>query len=195
MTARAARDNGALVELLRTYPGSSVNAHVARFVVWGRHSGHLLSPQPWDYAFGHGSALERFVDLDGRILLLGSDPDNVTFLHYAEHIADIPDKRVARFQVPVSENGVRVWREMAEFNTAGDGVHPNWPDLFFARIVDAYLAQTSSSSASVGDASSHLVPARGLLDFALPVMTAVARDPRAVGSLTAAAAARARPDS
>ena len=35
LTARSARDNGALVELLRTYPGSSVNHHVARFVVWG----------------------------------------------------------------------------------------------------------------------------------------------------------------
>ena len=36
LTARADRDNGALVELLRTYPGSMVNPHVARFVVWGR---------------------------------------------------------------------------------------------------------------------------------------------------------------
>ena len=35
-TVRSARENGALVELLRTYPGSIVNDHVARFVVWGR---------------------------------------------------------------------------------------------------------------------------------------------------------------
>ena len=42
-TARSARDNGALVELLRTYPGSTVNAHVARFVVWGKHADHLIS--------------------------------------------------------------------------------------------------------------------------------------------------------
>src|SRR5574338_7680 len=45
-TARSARDNGALVELFRTYPGSRVNAHVARFVVWGKHSEGLLTPQP-----------------------------------------------------------------------------------------------------------------------------------------------------
>src|SRR6266545_1512373 len=96
-TARAARDNGALVEFLRTYPGSRVNRHVARFVVWGKETEYLLSRQPWDYAFGRDSALDRFVTLDGKILLLGCDHDTVTFLHYAEHIADIPDKRVARF--------------------------------------------------------------------------------------------------
>ena len=58
-TARSSRDNGALVELLRTYPGSRVNQHVVRFVVWGKHTDHLLSPQPWNYAFGRGSLLER----------------------------------------------------------------------------------------------------------------------------------------
>ena len=51
----------------------------------------------------------------------------VTFLHYVEHIADFPDKRVARFQVPVEEHGQRVWREMEEFDTS-EGAHANWPD-------------------------------------------------------------------
>jgi aminoglycoside 3-N-acetyltransferase len=37
-TARSARDNGALVEMFRTYPGSRVNAHPARFVVWGKQA-------------------------------------------------------------------------------------------------------------------------------------------------------------
>src|SRR5687768_12286548 len=58
-TARSSRDNGALVELLRTYPGSRVNAHVARFVVWGGDTDYLFSEQPWDYAVGRGSLLER----------------------------------------------------------------------------------------------------------------------------------------
>ena len=118
MTARSARDNGALVELLRTYPGSIVNDHVARFVAWGRHAEHLLSKQPWNYAFGRASALDRFVALDGKILLLGCDHDTVTFLHYAEHIVDIPDKRVSKFKVPVSDGSMRVWRDMEEFDTS-----------------------------------------------------------------------------
>lgn len=182
LTARSARDNGALVELLRTYPGSTVNAHVARFVVWGRHAAHLVAPQPWDYAFGRGSALERFVDLDGRILLLGCDHDTVTFLHYAEHIVDIPGKRVSRFKVPVAEDGTRVWREMEEFDTSG-AAHANFPDRFFARLTDSYLAQTGNRGGRVGDAESCLLDARGLLAFALPVMCAVAADPDAASRL------------
>jgi aminoglycoside 3-N-acetyltransferase len=173
-TARSARDNGALVELFRTYPGSRVNPHVARFVVWGEHTDHLLEPQPWDFAFGHGSLLERFVELDGKILLLGSDHDNVTFLHYAEHIANIPDKRIARFQVPVLENGVRAWLEMAEVDTSSQGAHPSWPDRFFAILVDGYLAATINRGGRVGQAESYLFSARGLLEHALQRMEATA---------------------
>jgi len=44
-TARSARDNGALVEFLRTYPGTVVNNHVARFVVWGKHARYLVSDE------------------------------------------------------------------------------------------------------------------------------------------------------
>jgi aminoglycoside 3-N-acetyltransferase len=182
-TARAERDNGALVELLRTYPGSLVNPHVARFVVWGKQAGYLISEQPWDYAFGRESALDRFAQLDGRILLLGCDHDTVTFLHYAEHIVDIPGKRVARFKVPVAEKGRRVWRDMEEFDTSDRGAHPNWPARFFARLVDTYLAQTNCRGGLVGDAECFLVDARGLLAFALNVMQAVAADPRAADDL------------
>ena len=184
-TARAARENGALVELVRTWPGARVNAHPARFVVRGAAADALLEPQPWDFAFGAGSLLERFVMLGGRILLLGSDHDQVTFLHHAEHIVDIPDKRVARFRVPVLEEGRRVWRWMAEYDTA-DGVHANWPPDFFARIVDGYLRHVGNDDGRVGDAPSHLFAARELLDFTLPVMRAVARDRGAADRLVPA---------
>jgi aminoglycoside 3-N-acetyltransferase len=180
---RAQRDNGTLVEFLRTYPGSKVNSHVARFVVWGAQADRLIATQPWDYAFGKGSALDAFVDLDGKILLIGCDHDTVTFLHYAEHIVDIPGKRIARFKVPVLDGGVRVWRDMAEFDSSGQGAHPNWPDRFFARIVDAYLRRRNNVGGRVGDAECFLFDARGLLQYALEIMIAVAADPRAADSI------------
>jgi aminoglycoside 3-N-acetyltransferase len=172
-TARSARDNGALVELLRTWPGSRVNDHVARFVVWGRHAEHLIVGQPWDFAFGRGSALEKFVALEGRILLLGSDTDAVTFLHYAEHIVEVPGKRIARFKVPVLEHGHRVWRDMAEIDTSAPA-HPNWPERLFGDIVEAHLARTANEGAIVGSAQSYLIDARALLDAALAVMRSTA---------------------
>jgi aminoglycoside 3-N-acetyltransferase len=182
-TARSARDNGALVELLRTWPGSRVNPHVVRFVAWGKHAEDLFVLQPWDYAFGRGSALERFLALDGKLLLLGCDHDTVTFLHYVEHVADIPGKRVSRYQVPVLENGARVWRWAEEIDTSDAGAHPNWPDRFFARIVDAFLKATSNAGGRVGDARTHLIRARDLFDFARPIMELVARDARAGGEV------------
>ena len=172
--ARSARDNGALVEFFRTWPGSRVNNHVARFVAWGKEVDYLFSEQPWDYAFGRGSALERFTELDGKILLLGSDHDNVTYLHYPEHIGEFPNKRIARFKVPVLEDGNRVWRDMAEVDTSSNGAHENWPDGFFARIVDDHLLATGNSGGLFGSAQSYLIPARGLLDVALREMERVA---------------------
>lgn len=173
-TARAQRDNGTLVEFFRSYPDSLVNDHVARFVVWGQHARHLISEQPWDFAFGRGSALERFVELDGKILLVGCDHDQVTFLHYAEHLLDVPGLRIATFEVPVLEHGVRVWKEMKEVDTSGAGAHPNWPDRFFAQIVNTYLAQTGNRGGRVGHAHCFLSDAKGLLDLALEEMRAVA---------------------
>jgi aminoglycoside 3-N-acetyltransferase len=173
-SARAARDNGALVEFFRTWPGSIVNNHVARFVAWGSQAEYLFSEQPWDFAYGRGSALERFTELDGKILLLGADHDNVTYLHYAEHIGDFPGKRIAHFKVPVLEDGIRVWRDLAEVDTSSKAAHENWPDHFFAQIVDDYLAQEMNGGGLVGNARSFLIPARGLLDAALTEMSRVA---------------------
>jgi aminoglycoside 3-N-acetyltransferase len=183
LTARCQRENGALVEMLRTYPGSRVNRHAgARFVAWGRRVDDLFSAQPWNYAYGRGSALERFVALDGKILLLGADHDNVTFLHYAEHVVDIPGKRVVRYAVPVEEHGARVWRPAEEFDT-GEGAHPHWPDRFFARLVDRFLAESGARGGKVGDAQAFLLPARGLLDFALPWMRKIAANREAASLL------------
>jgi aminoglycoside 3-N-acetyltransferase len=168
-TAHSDRTNGTLVEFLRSYPGTRVSQHVARFAAWGRQAEHLLSPTPWDFPYGHGSIFERFVALDGKILLLGSDHDNVTFLHHAEHIVDIPNKRVAQFKVPMMENGVRVWRDMKEFDTS-KGAHDSFPTTIFSQIVDEHLAATKNLGGKVGDASSYLIGARGLLDSALAAM-------------------------
>ena len=107
----------------------------------------------------------------------------MTFLHYAEHVLDIPGKRVARYKVPILEGGRRVWRDVEEFDTADAGAHPNWPPRFFARLVDTYLARTHNAGCRVGDALSYLFDARGLLALALPTMRAIAADPAAAGAL------------
>ena len=44
----------------------------------------------------------------------------------------------------VAQTARRVWHEMAEFDTSGAGVHPSWPDRFFATIVDDHLAASGN---------------------------------------------------
>ena len=80
-------------------------------------------------------------------------------------------------QVPVLEDGVRVWRDMEEVDTSGKGAHPNWPDRFFAQVVDGFLEQTHNIGGRVGSAPSYLFSARALHQYALPVMHDVARAP------------------
>jgi aminoglycoside 3-N-acetyltransferase len=182
-TARSARDHGVLVEFFRTSPGTIVNRHPARFAARGPNAARLFATQPWDLAFGHGSALERLVELDGRILLLGSDRDAVTFLHHVEHIADLPGRRIARFRIPVLEDGERVWREMTEVDTSSIGAHPNWPDRFFAKIVDGFLRESHNRGGTVGDTVAFLIPVRPFLDFSRTVMERTAADARAAQNL------------
>jgi hypothetical protein len=83
----------------------------------------------------------------------------------------------------VAENGARVWRDMEEFDTSGDGVHENWPDRFFAKIVDGYLRTSANDGGCVGKARSYLFRARGLLEFARPIMERVAMDRAAADDL------------
>jgi aminoglycoside 3-N-acetyltransferase len=78
-----------------------MQVRVAHFLLWGKQAERFMSSQPWNYALGLDPPRERFLTLDGRIVLLGSDRDAVTFLHYVEHVADIPGKRIARYRVPV----------------------------------------------------------------------------------------------
>jgi hypothetical protein len=51
--------------------------------------------------------------------------------------------------------------------------------------VDTYLVQTGNRGGLVGDAPCFLLESRGLPEFAVQVMKAIAADPRAVESLHA----------
>lgn len=180
--ARAQYEFGALAELFRSAPGTLCSEHVTRFAARGAKAQWLLADQPWDYSYGAGSPLAKLSENGGKILLLGSHHDEVTFLHHAEHVADFPGKRVVSYQVPLLENGERIWRSCEEFNTGGDGVHPNWPENFFEQIVTDFIARAPAGacrSGRVGGALSYLMSAPALAAHAIPIMVARANQPPA----------------
>ncbi len=134
----------------------------------------LLADPPWKYGFGRGSPLDKLCQAGGQVLLVGSRHDEVTLLHYAEHIAPFDGKRIARYQVPILRDGVRTWRDCEEFNTGSEGVHENWAENAFEQIVDDFIAKRAGTPACrvgrVGRADSVLLDAAELVAHAVPIM-------------------------
>jgi len=173
-TSRANRDFGILAEFFRSYPDTICSESVGpRMAARGAKAAWLTTDAPWNYGFGRGSPLAKLCDANGRVLLLGSDHDEVTLLHFAEHIADFP-KRITRYQVPLIRNGERVWVACEEFNSGDGGVHPNWPDEFFAEIVDDFVERHDGTEfcrcGKIGNADGVLMSAPKLVEHAVPIM-------------------------
>ena len=166
-TSRAARDNGALPEFLRTWPDArrsgSPGASVAAI---GARAGWFTDNHPLHYGYGPGSPLAKLVQVGGKVVMIGAPWDTMTLLHHAEHLADIPGKTVIRYEVPfTSAEGVR-WRTSEEFDTRGPVV-PSLPEDYFADIVAAFLDAGHGTRGTVGAADSILVDARAMCTFAV----------------------------
>ena len=100
------------------------------------------------------------------MLLLGSPLDAVTLLHDSEHVAAVPDKRVARYRVPLLRGGEPVWVDVEEYNT-GDGIVDWERGDYFPVIVSEFLAAGRWRAGPVGAASSYLLDAAPLHQFAV----------------------------
>ena len=140
----------------------------------------LTSEHPLSYPFGPGTPFEKLVQARGKVLLLGSDHDEVTLLHYPEHVADFPDKIVVRYRMPLLRDGKREWVAVEEFDSS-NGAHASWPERFFALIIDDFIAKNRGTglctAGKVGDADSVLLDAAALVAFAIPIMERTARSP------------------
>ena len=117
--SRAIRDNGAFPEFLRTRPGAlrsgSPGASVAAL---GARAGWFVRDHPVDHGYGPGSPFAKLVEAGGRVAMIGAPWDTMTLLHHAEHLADLPGKRVVRYEVPFAAPGGVRWRTVTEFDTS-----------------------------------------------------------------------------
>ena len=96
--------------------------------------------------------------------------NSITMLHYSEHMAEVPDKRLARYQVPLLQNGERVWVEVEEYDTANGIVDWAGGDDYFPVIAQAYLESGRGHAGTVGAAASYLFEAAELHVFAVEWM-------------------------
>ncbi len=157
-------DMSILAEVFRTYPGVQVSDHpAARFAAIGKHARRLLHPMPLHDYHGPGSPLERFTQLGGVVLRLGANPDTVTLTHYAEYLADVPDKIRARRRYVRADTG-EVWIESLDDT---DGI-AEWPHGdYFEQIFLDYKAAGAVKTGPVGGCSAELFDARDFVSFAV----------------------------
>ncbi len=166
-TSRAVRSWGVLAEYVRTWPGARRSAHPdSSFVAVGRLADELTRDHPLQYGMGEGSPLAKLCEAKGKVVLLGSPLSNVTLLHHAEHLADVPNKDVVRYHAPILENGDKAWVEIEEFNTSGCLPWYGPTDLFEAVVRD-YLQEGRGTVGRVGAALSYLFDAADLATFAV----------------------------
>lgn len=157
-------DMGILAEVFRTYPGVQVSDHPAdRFGAIGKHAEELLKPMPLHDYHGPGSPLERLFHLGGRVLRLGANPDTVTLTHYAEYLADVPNKiRVSRRYVRADTG--ELWIESLDDT---DGI-ADWPrGDYFSQIYLDYRATGSVKTGSVGRCCAELIDAQDFVSYAV----------------------------
>lgn len=166
--SRAIRDNGAFPEFLRTTPGAlrSVSPGPSMAAL-GARAQWLIEPHPLDYGYGPGTPLARLVKAGGKVLMIGAPWETMTLLHHAEHLADIPGKRVVRWDVPFadSDRGT-MWRIVEEFDT-GNPVVGGLEDDYFEEVVRDFVAEGSVWQGPIGAAQGLVVDAPEICRFAV----------------------------
>lgn len=171
------RQMGRVPERIRTWPGAKVSgSHFRRMAAIGSAAGWLTKDQPWNHGFGPGSPLAKLVEANGQVLLLGAPLDRLTILHHAESLVDSPEKRLTRHVIPVRESGEVVWREVSDHDTSTTiGAFPYERAVGdqdpFAVIGQLALDAGCGVSGLVGEAESHLFPAKPLVRFGVEWMS------------------------
>ena len=165
LNAPALGEVGWLGEAFRRRAGTIVSDNPSgRFGARGRRAQALLADAPWHDYYGPGSPLQKLCEWGGRILRMGANPDTVTALHYAEYLADLPDKRRTRWDYMLaSADGPRHGHTSCLDDSAGIA---RWDgEDYFAVILAAYLALGRHRQGMVGNAASELIDAADITAF------------------------------
>lgn len=165
--SRAVRMNGVIAEFVRTMPGARRSGNPgASVAAIGRLADWITADHPQDYGYGEGSPLAKLIEANGRILMVGAPWDTMTLIHHADHLANLPAKRVVRYEVPFAAGAGKTWRFMEEFDTT-EPVVESLPENYIEQIVTAYVAGGSGREGTIGLAPSLLVDAQPMLAFAI----------------------------
>jgi len=168
LTSRAVRDHGVFPEFLRTTPGAARSANPgASVAAIGVRAQWFTADHPLDYGYGPDSPFGKLASAGGQVLMLGAPLDTMTLIHHAEHLADIPGKRIKRAEAPcLTPSGVE-WRTYEEFDTSASICPALDGRDYFTGIVQSYLDTGVGKRGLVGKAPSVLVNAGEIVRHAV----------------------------
>lgn len=160
----AEKDIGVLAEIFRCREETLVNDHAAgRFGAIGKLSLKLLNPTPLNDYHGPGSLLDRFTQMNGLVLRVGADLDTVTLTHYAEYLANIPNKKRVKRKYVRSDTGVQIIESLDDTN----GIFVWEKDDYFSQIMIDYLAEGRATVGKIGNSVAELFRAQDFVHYSV----------------------------
>lgn len=166
----AVPEYGVFPEILRNWPGAVRSRNPgASIVAVGDRAGWLCEGHSLNYGYGEDSPYKKLVEIEGKVLLLGSEFEHVTLLHHAEHIARLPDKRVIQVPTKILFQGRITEVTIEEYDTSRM-VLDKMPAHYFGEIVQAFIEGQGTFSGLVGNAKSYILPAKAFIEFAVDRM-------------------------
>lgn len=110
------------------------------------------------------AVVDALREAGGKVLRLGADPDTVTLLHWAERLADLPERGRVTHTAERLRSG-RVERIEVDCLDDSEGLR-GWPgDDCFAEILRRFLASGAARVGQVGGATAELLGAPELVGF------------------------------
>jgi aminoglycoside 3-N-acetyltransferase len=149
---------GRVAELFRTFPGVKRSLHpFCSFSAIGPNADFLLNKeQSIECVFGDASPIGKLYQLDGHILMLGSDFLSCTSLHLSEYRANIPRKFISDGTAVLTSEGKRRWVEIKVLALNEDE---------FVKIGEQFEMANALSPSQIGKATVRLLRQRALVDF------------------------------
>lgn len=157
---------GAIGTAIAALPNAGRSANPDRsLIALGNGALSLIETHGLDHGFGPATPLARFVERDGKTVLLGAPFSTVTIVHLAEYLARLDGKRSVHYEVPLLEAGRKVWYPVEQMDrdvfvaAAKDSGHDH-----IAAAAQAFVEARGLSAQLIGAACSYLFDARDFVD-------------------------------